>query len=729
MAVTAETFRLLRSQQEALNASLSRLDGRVQAVWTSIRADLDVANWYQLTPAQRRNLQNALDSQWGRKLETIATETKRTAQQAADAAWANQQALANSQVPMELRFQRPDPTAEEWMRRRTQDRIESRARALSHNTRQALYDELNRGVQVGAHPTEIARRAVRASQAMGEVIDGGMARALNIARTEVLDAYRESAMLTEQANADVLDGWIWVAKLGAHTCRSCWAKHGTVHKLDEPGPIDHPQGRCARVPKTKSWEELGVGGVEEVPSPELDAVKEFKKLTEEQQRYILTDNGWEEWKAGRWPRARWAKLEEPDGWRPFYRAAKAPTPGPRPSKVPPKPSKPSGGTVRPPVPPKPVPKPRSWLDEHAEAKASFSKGAVSTPRTLWDSRNGAYKYGLTETGELTPWYRQGLESVKSAGQVVEREWYRRFEEKMGRMPDSYLSDLRREVERLKMRISRIEKESANAYFDPDKTRLAKLDLQRDEAIKAMENAKELALKTSEANQAAFDAWQAANPNKPGRFYWDMVTRVEGETLKATLADLGMDLGQNLIKWQPMSKAGRSAATLVDRMEQAERLYPKTWVRRAAAKNPRVWLDKAARGYNSRDGLQIVLSDYQSQMSIGAVNNVAIHELGHSMEYVVEGLAQMEWAFLYDRASVVGKDALGRLVRRMPNQTPIYRGTRELGWEDEFKVHYSGKAYDGSAWEVFTTGIESLWAGSGYLDREFRHWLLGVLTVL
>src|SRR5690606_17046295 len=60
------------------------------------------------------------------------------------------------------------------------------------------------------------------------------------------------------ANSDVLAGWVWQASLDRRCCPSCWAMHGRVFAADEPGPWDHPQGRCARIPKTRTWRELGI---------------------------------------------------------------------------------------------------------------------------------------------------------------------------------------------------------------------------------------------------------------------------------------------------------------------------------------------------------------------------------------------------------------------------------------------------------------------------------------
>lgn len=750
MAVTAETFRLLRSQQGELNDLIATLDGRVQAAWYSIRADLDTTSWASLTPAQRRNLAATMDTQWGRKLETIAGNTKSAAQAAAAAAWAHQEELANTQAPTKLHFRRPDPQAEAWMNQRTSARIESRTRALSNRARVAMYTTLNQGVQQGLNPQDVARRAVRMAARLADTIDGGIARALTIARTEVLDSYRESSMLTQKANADVLDGWIWVAKLGAHTCRSCWAKHGTVYPVDQPGPGDHPQGRCARVPKTKSWSDLGFEGIEEVDDVGLDAVKAFKKMTDDQQRMVLGEEGWKLWKNGQWPRARWAVEEKPADWRPFFRAAKVPRVSPKPPVVPPKPvkppapPKPAPTPEKPPVVTKPKPKPGAdpWRAEWEQARGAFDYGNPGSLRSSMNhvgspnydkySQTPSYFGALDGDGNLVPLYRDNLEAVKRAGKALDDEWRARVQADLGHKGTVEFEELDQawvagqDIQwGLNARIQTLEREMNVLYMNrpPDLLEQVnaitkKLDPLMDERDAArLRNAH---LKSD--RQDILDEWKR-NADAMGlnmREYRELIEKTEGKHLHAILDELGKKTGQNVMNWR---LGYNQPAKLVEEMEKAERCYPEEWLNRAKRKNSVVDLAQERRGYNSAGGKKIVLSPSLTG-GPGDVLAVAVHELGHSMEYVVDGLAQMEWAYLYDRASTVRKG-----LRTWDRQTAIYKGTQEKGWKDDWKLHYTGKEYDGSAWEVFTTGIESLWGNSKYLDKDFRGWLLGVLSVL
>lgn len=114
---------------------------------------------------------------------------------------------------------------------------------------------LIQGIALGQNPRKVAR-------AMRDAGGLPLARALTIARTEVLGVYRESTRRTYAANSDVLTGWQWHSALDKRTCPVCWSMHGTMHKPDES--LDsHPSCRCAMLPVTKPWSQLGFAGVPE----------------------------------------------------------------------------------------------------------------------------------------------------------------------------------------------------------------------------------------------------------------------------------------------------------------------------------------------------------------------------------------------------------------------------------------------------------------------------------
>lgn len=130
----------------------------------------------------------------------------------------------------------------------------------------------------------------------------------------------------EQRHRDILAGWQWVAELSERTCASCVAMHGTIHPLDEPGPLDHQQGRCTRTPVTKTWKQLGFEGIDEPEgfAKPGDGEKWLAKQPEDVQRHILGNRGLEAWQAGAWPSSQWARRRTTDGWRDSYTPARPP---------------------------------------------------------------------------------------------------------------------------------------------------------------------------------------------------------------------------------------------------------------------------------------------------------------------------------------------------------------------------------------------------------------------
>lgn len=157
--------------------------------------------------------------------------------------------------------------------RRTATQITSQTIPLAPDAYDAMRRELIRGVVVGANPNHTAARIMDRSEMR---FNGGLARATTIARTETLDAHRAGAAAGQQAHAGVLTGWVWSAHLTARSCPACISMNGREFPLTTPGPEGHQNCRCARVPKTRTWADLGIIGMDEpadaTPSPDATRV-------------------------------------------------------------------------------------------------------------------------------------------------------------------------------------------------------------------------------------------------------------------------------------------------------------------------------------------------------------------------------------------------------------------------------------------------------------------------
>ena len=172
--------------------------------------------------------------------------------------------------------------------------------------------------------------------------------------------------------------------------------------------------------------------------------------------------------------------------------------------------------------------------------------------------------------------------------------------------------------------------------------------------------------------------------------------------------------------------------------EAKTVYPDEWLEAAQNKFPQVTAKKGQRGYWRRDGVMQI----DNQSSKVGPNGLAttIHEMGHMMEDSVPGIKELEWAFWRKRAD------------RDPRKVVFGKG--ESGPNDEWRSTYTGRLYGSGPthnYEVFTTGIESVFAGADSfndtngvtvkrqkyrnlndglgLDTEFRQFILGVLFTL
>jgi SPP1 gp7 family putative phage head morphogenesis protein len=93
--------------------------------------------------------------------------------------------------------------------------------------------------------------AAKIASDIREAIDVPRWKALQIARTEVMRAYRQSTLRTYAENDDVLEGWIWHSTLSTRTCAACWALHGTFFPLSKQFFPSHVSCRCTPIPSVK----------------------------------------------------------------------------------------------------------------------------------------------------------------------------------------------------------------------------------------------------------------------------------------------------------------------------------------------------------------------------------------------------------------------------------------------------------------------------------------------
>lgn len=114
-------------------------------------------------------------------------------------------------------------------------------------------EALEQSVALSLSPRETAAAVKRA-------LNVPLYRALTIVRTEQMRAFREASRLEYAANPHLVEGWVWLAARDGRCCAFCWSMNGSHHAADEP-MATHPNCRCTMVPRTFSWDELGMGGL------------------------------------------------------------------------------------------------------------------------------------------------------------------------------------------------------------------------------------------------------------------------------------------------------------------------------------------------------------------------------------------------------------------------------------------------------------------------------------
>lgn len=100
------------------------------------------------------------------------------------------------------------------------------ARDVPGATAQRIADRLTAGIALGQNPRKVAAL-------IAQDLEGQRARALTVARTEMMRAYRTATLEGYRLQADLLTGWVWYSALDGRTCAACWSMHGKRFPLDE----------------------------------------------------------------------------------------------------------------------------------------------------------------------------------------------------------------------------------------------------------------------------------------------------------------------------------------------------------------------------------------------------------------------------------------------------------------------------------------------------------------
>lgn len=141
-----------------------------------------------------------------------------------------------------------------------------------------ITDALLTGLAKGLNPNDVA-------QLMADGFGVGLDRALTIARTEQLRAYRLGS-LEQYRQSDVVMQYKRLAKKDDTTCLGCLFQDGEIYSTEDEF-AEHPNGRCVIIP-------VPVGA-----DPQWETGTQwFEKLPEDRQRSMLGDARFDAWQGG-----------------------------------------------------------------------------------------------------------------------------------------------------------------------------------------------------------------------------------------------------------------------------------------------------------------------------------------------------------------------------------------------------------------------------------------------
>lgn len=124
------------------------------------------------------------------------------------------------------------------------------------------------GIAEGEGISEIVRRVRgrREYQYADGVLNGARNEIEAVVRTAVAGVSSNVREETYAANADLIKAVAIVGTLDNRICLACGARDGDQYPVNQgPRPPFHWRCRCTTVPITKSWKELGIKGLKDLP--------------------------------------------------------------------------------------------------------------------------------------------------------------------------------------------------------------------------------------------------------------------------------------------------------------------------------------------------------------------------------------------------------------------------------------------------------------------------------
>jgi hypothetical protein len=581
---------------------------------------------------------------------------------------------------------------------------------------------------------------------ISDALDAGARRAVDLARTDVQLARRGAGLQARSSN-DRIVGYLRTLS-GAENCALCYVASTQRYKKKDLLPI-HPGCDCGEMP---------IYGKDD-PGQIIDDIRLEATHDAVETRFGVQDRG------GREPDYRKIKIQDHGELGPVLTVKGEKFTKLTPAKV----------DVPIKAPKKVEPKPFQKRIEPKLRKINSTKIAQDIAAEHGDV-NVAGLRGKAKIQTLGTKTEAHLNAVKDVGKSIDNEILGRVKKEIdGLANPTEIASTQKLIKSAEDLLARTELDYEAGYQKVIAVKLAEM---QERKVKARQALIDRGLSEAEAIQALNDptgVWTDAEmlyrAKSNARLYYDYDRNSPGRKLRKEIDGYKEDitlfksqLPANMVPGSPkyeqiyaakakevleelrsLGNGGpifKGDAQAIDIISKGKQIYPDEWLKAAEAKFSRgLTAKKVGRGYFSQYREEIAISFDKAANGFEKGYATTVHEMGHMMEKSVPGLKELEFAFAHQRAATGTK------------RTKL--GGKEVGFEDKWRNLYTGKDYGygvQDSYEIFTTGIESVFAGSNMwskastvrnsayinpslnyveagLDDEFRQFILGVLFAL